>query len=214
MKKIDTTNTWINLYNSDKYKAYRYKTLLVKLKKLGVLDLPKNSRILDVACGSGEALDILYEQGFRKLYGVDQNSYSYTDTSKYKISIGAVDGLFFETSNFDAIIITHALHHLGDFNQLRSLLITIKSLLVDGGKVFLIDFNSSLVLKLVLLLFKYKILYFTEYMRNYSRQTLLEWDIIMRFLSYKKNLLSTINDNFSDVKISYDLWHFYLSAKK
>src|SRR5580693_475935 len=62
---------WHDTYRATELVARRASSHRRKIERLGVFELPRDARVLDLACGSGEALHILHDAGFSRLYGVD-----------------------------------------------------------------------------------------------------------------------------------------------
>src|SRR5690349_16445953 len=62
---------WQSAHYEEPYYARRTAKLPEKLRRLGVLDFPRDARILDACCGRGEALQILRDRGYRNLEGID-----------------------------------------------------------------------------------------------------------------------------------------------
>jgi len=180
-KKIDCTEEWIAHYQ-DPVESKRRKTVLYnKLSKLGVFDLSLDAVILDHCCGNLETLELLYEYGYRNLYGIDQTLFK-PDHNVAKVSKGDVKKLPFPSEMFDAVLNIHAMHHLGDLPDVAIVLDEIRRVLKPEAKFLMIDFCPRFRLKLIFALFKIRVLSFTRYMRHYGKQLLAEWDIIHRFL--------------------------------
>ncbi len=108
------TNRWHDAYRDEKLVARRLSSHGRKLRRLGALSLPHDARILDLACGTGEALRILHDQGFSRLSGSDITLDP--DLSKQpwvELTESKSTKLPYDAATFDAVICMHSLHHLG-----------------------------------------------------------------------------------------------------
>lgn len=95
---------------------------------IGSLHLSKDSRILDVGCGSGALLDRLGRAGFKDLVGVDafieQNMVTKTGAKIEKAELKDIAG------QFDLVMFHHSLEHMPD---LRGTLNDARNKLRKGG---------------------------------------------------------------------------------
>lgn len=98
------------------------------IQSLSKISLTRDSRILDVGCGSGVLLYSLRQIGFKNLLGVDafvKRDILYANGLRIrKGSLQSVDG------KWDLIMFNHSLEHM--FNQL-AILQTVSSLLTEVG---------------------------------------------------------------------------------
>jgi len=87
--------------------------LKVYLPLIGNID--KTKKILDIGCGRGEFLELLYENGYKNLYGVDIND-KMTKEIKYDIKVYIEDGIQFlkkqQTSSYSIITSFHMVEHI------------------------------------------------------------------------------------------------------
>ncbi|MDH3382222.1 MAG: class I SAM-dependent methyltransferase [Flavobacteriaceae bacterium] len=113
------------------------------LRALNYLNLNKESSILDVGCGKGEALNHLKEIGFKNLLGIDPfNEYDITYENGLIIEkkiLSEVNG------KWDLIMFIHSFEHL---MEQESVLKTVFSLLSEGGVCLIkVPISSSYAFK-------------------------------------------------------------------
>lgn len=140
---------WHSVYASDALSRRRKKTHLRKLEKIGLFELPRTVKLLDVACGEGEMLDLMAEAGFTDLTGLDPFEPSRNRTSRWKFVKGSGGKLPFPDNDFDLILCAHALHHFSGVDEIKQFLIESERVLRPGGRFFIIDHYDSLQLSVV-----------------------------------------------------------------
>src|SRR5262245_43136341 len=69
--KPGETCDWYHAYACPQLTARRMRTHRQKLARLGVFSWPREPRILDLCCGTGEVLRILRSEGFQNPAGID-----------------------------------------------------------------------------------------------------------------------------------------------
>ena len=134
---------WHSVYASDALSRRRKKTHLQKLKKIGLLDLPRTTKILDVACGEGEMLDLMAEAGFLDLTGLDPFAPSRLKTAAWKFVEGSGGKLPLSDNDFDCILCAHALHHFSGVEEIKQFLDEAERVLRPGGRLYIIDHYDS-----------------------------------------------------------------------
>lgn len=142
------TAAWTEAYHSRPLVARRRATYRRKLRRLGLTGLPPGQAVLDIACGSGEFLDLLAAGGARPLVGIDPIRPPGRLGSYRRL---AADGchLPFADASFRHVLCTHSLHHFGSFDKVGQLLAEVRRVLAPGGRVYLVDHFGSAYLKLL-----------------------------------------------------------------
>ncbi len=106
--------------------------------------VPLEAKILDVGCGYGRILDVLYQEGYRELTGADisegmvergKRLYPYLD-----LLAAAGDDLPFEDESFDAVILFAVLTGVVYEDAQRRILKEIRRVLRPGGMIYVNDF--------------------------------------------------------------------------
>jgi len=107
------------------------------------LQLKKETKVLDISCGTGELLKKL--EGKADLYGIDISE-EMLKIAKQKLSSATlqkadVHKLPFEDNSFDHVLSTEAFHHY--YNQQKALKEMVR-VTKKGGKVIVVDINFFL----------------------------------------------------------------------
>src|SRR6266576_3598537 len=110
----EESQAWREVYGAADERVRRRRAMPEKLRRLGIAEADRNARILDLCCGTGEALDTLYEMGFRRLSGLDV---AIPDTlqrdPRFELRSGDARQTGYPDASFDWVINVHAMHHLG-----------------------------------------------------------------------------------------------------
>lgn len=143
MTQDPSQERWHAVYASDALSRRRKKTHLEKLKKLGFFALPRSARILDIACGEGEMLDLMAEQGFTDLTGIDPFAPSKLKDKPWRFVQGAAAELPFAAGDLDVILCAHSLHHFSGNDEIRGFLSEAARVLSPTGRLYVIDHYDS-----------------------------------------------------------------------
>ncbi len=138
------SNRWHEAYEAEQLLGRRKSSHRRKLRRLGALALPRSARILDVACGTGEALRILHDEGFTHLSGADITVSDALKSASWAETIEAdACELPYDDGLFDAVISMHSLHHLGGVVRVGKALEEWVRVLKPGGRLMVIDHYDS-----------------------------------------------------------------------
>ncbi len=208
------SNSWHEVYASGPLKTRRFRKHSKKLKSIGVLDLPRDSKILDIACGGGEMLDILTAEGFTDLTGLDV----YEDTGEarpWKYVQGSATRLPFSENTFDIIICAHALHHLNSSDEVKTLIAQADACLKPGGKLIIIDHYDSLQLRLSFALLRSPLAVLTAWSRDFRKQLILENEVLYNYLNKYAEIDALIHStSFKNVTYTKSMFFFFFSGEK
>ena len=175
---------WNSAHYQEPFHARRAAKLPSKLSKLGVLDLPRDARILDTCCGKGEALRVLRRAGFTRLTGADgQRHTEWTRIPSAQFATCDVRSLPFPDGHFDAITNLHALHHLGDGRGVADFVEECLRVLRPGGRLFVLDFPGSPQIRLLFWAMRHRLGLITPGLRNFAEIVDEEWGYLKPYLA-------------------------------
>jgi len=142
------SSRWQRAYSDSRLARRRASTHKRKLSQLGCFSLPRTARILDVPCGTGEALRILHQAGFTDLTGSDITADPKLAAEKWaRIDCADAVSLPYDSGSFDAVISMHSLHHLGGAVRIGRAFDEWLRVIRPGGRLMIIDHYDSLQLR-------------------------------------------------------------------
>jgi len=126
------------------------KTHLTRLEKMHILNLSKNSQILDVGCGDGNLISYLEDKGFTRLEGIEPDNRLIQNRScKTELRHGKASDLPWEECTFDAILVMAAMHHFETDEELNKSLIEFYRVLKPGGQFSFCEPSNTLTRNLL-----------------------------------------------------------------
>ena len=119
-----------------------------QLKMLRIIKPGKNSKILDIGCGTGNLLYLLEKQNREyKLYGIDISEemlkIARKKLKKAKLKLQSAESLDFKDNYFDYIFSTEAFHHYADYGLIMK---NFNKSLKENGKLIVLDFDFGFLL--------------------------------------------------------------------
>jgi ubiquinone/menaquinone biosynthesis C-methylase UbiE len=196
--------SWQSAHYCEPYATIRRNKVPGKLAKLGLLDLDRSATILDTCCGSGDALSILWDNGFRNLQGIDMTPPPEMAAHPFRIYAGSVTALPFADASFNHITNLHALH-----------LLECRRVLKDGGTLNIIDFPASPQIKLLFFFLRHRLLTITGQMKNFADILDEEWSYLTVYLDQWPNVRRLLHEGSLKVKrFRQDLFLYYLTLVK
>lgn len=144
------TDKWDNSYNnlSELGIGKFFKQRAINTARFREIVHDKESRILDVGCGSGKFLISLMENGFRNLSGIDpERELTRNIPSQIKIVNCPAEQILFDDNSFDIVFIYGVLHHLKGKDAWFKSFNEINRVLKHGGYLFIIEPCSRFVYK-------------------------------------------------------------------
>lgn len=194
----------------------RRRQITSKLDALGLSRIPKTAAVLDLCCGACESLDALYELGFRDLAGMDlQPLDGVLANPRYAVVAGDVESPPFEPQSKDWILILHALHHLEGPEKIGRVLDRAYALLRPGGRLSIIDFPNTPLLRLAFRLFRVPPLLITPYLRYYGGLVQEEWPYLKEYLPQFDRVRARLEDGQFEIESKRrSMFLFFLTLRK
>ena len=208
------TEPWLAAYHSKALVGRRLRTYRKKLRRLGLLGDAVGLKTLDIACGSGEALDLMSASGAQELYGLDL--FRPTRSARHFSRIVANGTrLPFASAAFDRVICTHSLHHFRTMSNLELLFREATRVLRAEGRLFLIDHFDTFYLRLIFWLCQLRIPIYPAAVKCFGTQLREERDCISWWLRNWSDIFELLKG--FDVRVELferGLFFFYLRGVK
>lgn len=210
---------WYDCYADASLKRRRVRTHYKKLRQMGILGASKQAKILDICCGHGEMLDLLHEDGFTDLTGVDVMPAAVLETYTKHLGWVYVESdalkLPFEKHSFDWILCMHALHHLGGVKNVGAFLDQAVSLLKPGGCLCVVDHFDSWLLRSVFWLIESPLGCVLPWTRSFRKQLQQEHDDIWGYLNQWPQVFGELSKKpFSEGSYNQKYFFFYFKFQR
>jgi SAM-dependent methyltransferase len=104
------------------------------LKRLGMFNQNKGSRILELFCGRGECQELLADYGYPNLFGIDI-SQTLIRCARADNRIQACNSvrLCYKPDTFDVVLVNEGLHHLKGIEEIKRCFSEVKRVLKNNG---------------------------------------------------------------------------------
>jgi SAM-dependent methyltransferase len=211
------TAAWHDAYASKELVARRASSHKRKLQRLGVLGLPRDARVLDLCCGTGEALRILHDEGFTDLSGSDITIDEGLSKEPW-VRLRASDAcaLPYDAGVFDAVVCMHSLHHLGGVVRIGKTFEECVRVLAPGGSLMVVDHYDSPQLRAAFWgLSKSWLTWPTAGLRNFRLQHEEEWPYMFEYLDAWRAVRVMLRSLPCDADVErHGLFFFYWAGRK
>lgn len=116
----------------------------LRRRRLAMFGFQKTDRILDLGCGDGLDIQILFEQGYKHIIGADISpkllAAAKKRTPRVRFVRASADNLLFKDGVFDIILADSMMYHIVGNNKAVK---EIYRVLTPGGRVNFIDMQTS-----------------------------------------------------------------------
>lgn len=172
--------------------------------------IDRSSRILDVGCGYGRILDLLWQEGYKNTCGID---FSRGMIDRGKVDFPCLDlsvsgpSFEFEDNSFDAVLLIAVLTCIADEKEQKELIGEIRRILKPGGHLYLNDFlinsderNQARYGKFQEKYGSYGVFELDEgaVLRHHSSEYISELTSEFKTIIFKKTVYVTMNKNRSN----------------
>jgi ubiquinone/menaquinone biosynthesis C-methylase UbiE len=208
---------WQRAYRDPNLVNRRLRKHRLKLGRLGVFSWPRDERVLDLCCGTGEVLRILHAEGFTQLSGVDVTvDADLKKESWLELKPGDGRALPYDDKSFDAVTCMHALHHLGGVEGIRAALGEAMRVLKPGGRLALIDHFDSVQLHVAFSLCRQPwFAWPTPGLRSFRKQLDEEWPYLTNYRSSWREVRKVIEGLGCTMEVDRKgLFFFYWVGRK
>lgn len=138
--RVSCSPEWEAAYRAFEPPEAQRRKLRRRLERFGARAWPRDLRILELFCGSGAGLDVLFELGFECVEGADL---SLDLLERYegpaRCYVADCRELAFESSSRDVAVIHGGLHHLGSLGDVARVLGEVRRVLAPGGRLCLTE---------------------------------------------------------------------------
>lgn len=214
--KRNESDTWLETYANEGERQRRRNEMPLKLARLGLGPDQKDCALLDMCCGHGEALDSLYQMGYRNLSGIDLTvTEELAHDARFNIRQGDVTSTQLPAESYDWITCIHSMHHLASAANVERFLDESWRLLRPGGRLAILDFPGSPQIRMAFWYFRQPRLHFTAYQKYFGRIIQEEWHFLKDYLPQWPAVRNKLmHGRFEVERSSSTLFYFYLTLRK
>lgn len=198
------TEKSLKIHQSKKWEVAYFNTrrnIKSRKRRLLMFDIKPENYVLDLGCGDGLNSSILFNQGIKKIVGVDIAKVlinkAKNNNPDIKFYIGSAEAIPFKNGQFNVVLVDSVFHHIYDFTKAVK---EIKRVLVPGGLLCFIEPHQSLIRRILDLLCTLPISKVLPVLRKRRVTYLEEKDLMNHWLQTEK-LFYKILTNFKFKKI-------------
>ena len=215
-EKRNESDLWHRTYASEEEVRRRSQAFPRKFGLIGIDRAPRDIAVLDMCCGHGEALNCLYEIGFRNLSGVDlEVEEKLLADSRLRVRVGNAFHTEYPAASFDWVLNIHSMHHFASLEGVQKFLDESFRLLKPGGRLSIIDFPASPQILLAFWFFRQDWFLRTRYLKWFGKLLQEEWHFLKSYLpQWPKVRTSLLKGKFQVESNRRRLFYFYLTLRK
>lgn len=145
-------------------------------------DVQKDKKIIDIGCGSGQALNVLRKNGYQNLCGLEPEKRLFEKNDYGIIKQGDCLNRPSVKNYYDIVLMLGVLHHLQNFNDIKTCLLNVKEVLKVGGRFYSVEQWKNIVRTIAMKLVRdtplgliNKTLRIERELLNLERKQLTQW---------------------------------------
>jgi 2-polyprenyl-3-methyl-5-hydroxy-6-metoxy-1,4-benzoquinol methylase len=203
------------LYQSKLSKLHR--NMVLKRSMFHKLVTDKNTKILDVGCGSGPFLIYFASKGFHNLYGIEPDAEL---TKNIPGDIGAdvrnhrAENIGFDDNTFDVVFVYGVLHHLEGSKAYQEACDEILRVLKPGGYLFVMEPVRYWILRTMDIISKY-LGFFSKTSKSFSECVEEEYPIFHMFVKNQGTIRDYLRRRSSTIFVDkHFLYTWIFTAQK
>jgi ubiquinone/menaquinone biosynthesis C-methylase UbiE len=210
------SDAWHAAYAQEAQRRRRRGAMPRKLGLLGIDAAPRQTAVLDLCCGHGEALETLYDMGFRNLRGVDLAvDEAVAASPRFRVTAGDATRVAAPDASFDWILNLHAMHHFATVENVQRFLGECWRLLRPGGRLSIVDFPNSPQIQMVFWWCRQNVALWTPNLKSLGQCVREEWHFLDGYLAQWPKVRSALIDGPFEVESRRRrLFYFYLTLRK
>ncbi len=159
------------------------------LRISGVLDLPRDTKVLDCGCAMGNLIRVLRSYGFTDIKGVD-NAPEMVEAARRLTNVPIIlsdvldiDKHIVEHGTYDVVIISNIIHHLPSTDAWRNLLGSCHKILKENGYLVIREPWLTIPMKSLYHISQYEVLH-RGFMREHLRSFHEEKELLEYFFAH------------------------------
>lgn len=154
-------------------------------KRIGMFNLDKSSRIVELGCGDGINLRIMQKLGYKDIYGLDNSQELLDLISGIQTILADACNTGLPEDHFDAIFIDSFLHHLYNHEECFK---EMGRILKSGGELCFMEPRNSLLRKILDIITFSPLSNLSPLLRNRNIGLKEEYDVYMYWLKIEHKL--------------------------
>ncbi len=143
---LKSINTWDQTKHWEEACVETRRNPEERIRRLRFFRIKKKEKILDLGCGDGLNVHLLYKTGVKNIFGVDISEALIKSakrlTPKAKFYLASAEKLPFKDGTFDVVLVDSVFHH---FMKYRKALSEINRVLKREGRLCFIEPHKSII---------------------------------------------------------------------
>lgn len=185
------------VYSGDR--RLKLKSDLEVIRLLGVLDIKKDAFILELFCGKGECQELLLNNGYTRLFGLDISETLLRQAKgNCHMQVCSSLNICYKSDTFDIVFINDSLHHLSNLGQIKDCFYEISRVLRDNGYFAFYEPANTVIRKIatkIVLSPLSRIYWKTKVLRQLLTEEMVEYSYWLKNIPQALELLDSLGFN-------------------